>query len=149
MGNIRKSFNDMFYELWLKFVGDANHPAASGATEAKQDDGITALGSILNKMPTANDAAVTKRAPHIERSGFIAIGGESQLFSGENLTRNGFYVQNTSDLPITISWFDDATSTSLRILPNGLYECPPHAVPPSAIYIFGTVTGQTFYAGEF
>lgn len=85
------------------------------------------------------------------RSGTITTGGTAQSLFPANLVRQGGLIQNLSASDL---WVNDlgaaaATQPSIRVPPGALYEWPLHAVPVTAVSIFGATTGQAFSAREW
>ena len=91
------------------------------------------------------------RVTYTDKSGTVTAGGTAQTLMGARASRQGFVVQNLSatDLYINATGTAAANSGSIRIAAGNLYECPNHAVPITAVSIFGATTAQAFTAYEY
>lgn len=75
--------------------------------------------------------------------GTIATGGASQLAAPADPLRIGIMFQNNSAHTMSISDNGPATAVSRWVLPPGLLLIFPY-VPPGALYVYGTTTGDPF-----
>ena len=105
----------------------------------------TAAGNAIGITQVSVPRTIT------DKSSTVATGGVAQTLMAANTVRRGFWVQNvsTSDLYINDQGDAAATGASLKIPSGALYECPSHAVPTSAISIYGATTAQAFAAREW
>jgi hypothetical protein len=93
--------------------------------------------------------AVSAASTPIDHSGTVTAGGTAQALMAANASRRGCFVQNNSPGDL---WFNDLTTAapsepSLWLPPGAAFSCNPAA--PSAISIYGAVTGQSFTAREW
>lgn len=126
---------------------------AFGGSEAQRYFASTGSGTVEDPIvPVVGvNSAAGNQATFTDRSWTITTGGVAQQLMASNASRTGFYVQNTSDDDLWISDVGTASAGGASILiPSGMiYESMAHAVPTTAISIYGATTGQSFAAREF
>jgi len=93
---------------------------------------------------------VVKSSP-TSRSGSIAAGGTAQVLMPANAARRGFIFQNQSvaDLYINETGTAAPDQSSLRLAAGAYYTPPQQQSSTGAVSIFGSTTGQAFFAREF
>ena len=109
------------------------------------------LGALLTKLAGLLTVDTVVKAAATSRSGTITVGGTAQQLMAANVNRRGFVIQNqsTGDLFVNGLAAAAADQNSLKIAAGDYYATDAHHVGTGAISIFGSTTGQAFYAREF
>ena len=121
-------------------ANDWGRNAATRILNANSDGAGPRAISVVSEVAQVSSASL---------SGQLTTGGVAQVLAAANENRQGFIIQNYSATPLYVNPEGTASDdgTSLRIDVGMGYISD--FVSGSAISIFGTVTGQKFYAREW
>lgn len=125
------------------FETNAMRPATA-VREVTLADGSKAQAAV-----TVPERGVTSA---IDRSGQIVAGGVPQQFMPENLTRQGWIIQNYSTEPLYISGMGAASADGDSLMIPGTIGAgflADQLVTGNALSIMGPTVGQKFYAREW
>jgi hypothetical protein len=85
-----------------------------------------------------------------EGSGTIAVAGAAQQLLPASPGRRGFFIQNNSAGPLSISREGTATATGAIIVPAGQMFTTPASMPcPGPVSIYGATQGSAFSYGDW
>lgn len=127
----------------------AKDTTGSGGPIIPQSVPSDATGNPYGDSNPSSVAVQARQANYTDRSG--TVNTSSIQVAPANTSRKGFFIQNLDQSHFMYLNFGVAASNapgSLTLAPLEKYEVPLHMMTTAAIYVIGSVTGQTFTAKE-